>query len=97
MADDRNVMESGPPLLNHAEVLHDETGKLDWFLTAKLPLRDASGKTVGVIGIVRSHAGGRKLALSFSTVGKAIDCIRSSPGDYRVADLQSSSESQQGI
>lgn len=87
VSDDRQVMESGTPLLNHAEVLFDETGKLDWFSTTKLPLRDQNGKTIGVIGFARSHTGGKKLAASSSMVGKAIECIRSSPGDYRVADL----------
>ena len=89
VADDRKVMETGQPLINHAEVLFDETGKLDWFQTTKFPLRDRKGKTIGVIGIVRSHAGGRKLAASWSAVSQVIDCIRSSPAEYRVTDLAS--------
>ncbi|MGI9470160.1 MAG: helix-turn-helix domain-containing protein [Rubripirellula sp.] len=89
VADDRHVMETGQPLINHAEVLFDETGMLDWYLTTKLPLRDSRGKTIGVIGVVRSHAGGRKLAASYSAVSKVIECIRDSPGQYRVADLAS--------
>lgn len=87
LADDREVMETGNPLINRAEVLFDETGKLDWFQTTKLPLRDTRGKTIGVIGIVRSHAGGRKLAASWSAVSQVIDCIRTSPGEHRVTDL----------
>lgn len=86
-ADDRRVMETGRPITDHAEVLFDETGKLDWFLTTKLPLRDRKGKTVGVLGIVRSHESRRRLADSYSVVDQAIEHVRSSPAAYRVADL----------
>jgi len=86
-ADDRQVMETGEPIINQAEVLLDETGKLDWFQTTKLPLRSTKGKTIGVIGIVRSHAGGRRLAASYSAVSQVIDRIRTNPGAHRVTDL----------
>lgn len=87
VADDREVMDTGHSLINRAEVLFDETGKLDWFQTTKFPLRNTQGETVGVIGIVRSHARGRKLAASWSAVSQVIDCIRTSPGEHRVTDL----------
>ena len=87
VAGDRHVMDSGEPLINQAEVLFDETGKLDWFVTTKLPLRNGSGKSIGVIGIVRSHAGGRQLTASYSAVSEVIDCIQNNPGRHRVADL----------
>lgn len=87
VADDRRVMETGEPLINHTEVLFDETGKLEWYLTTKLPLRDRDGAMMGVIGIVRSHAGGRKLAASYSAVSQVIDRVRSRPGEHRVAEL----------
>ena len=87
MADDRRVMETGVPLINHVEVLLDESGRLDWFSTTKLPLRDGKGDTIGVVGIVRSHESGRKLAASYSVVGQVVEYIHASPGECRVADL----------
>ncbi len=84
---DQRVMETGEPLVNHVEVLLDGTGKLDWFSTTKLPLRSRQGKILGVVGIVRNHEGGRRLAASYSVVGEVVDCIRDDPARYRVADL----------
>ncbi len=50
-ADDLQVMESGTPLVNRVESLfNDQAGKLEWGSTTKLPVADASGRCIGVIG-----------------------------------------------
>ena len=90
VADDRRVIETGIPLVNHVEVLLDATGKLDWFSTTKLPLRNRNGKTVGVIGIVRNHESGRTIAASFPVVDIALKRIRANPGECSVADIANS-------
>ncbi|MEP6671080.1 MAG: helix-turn-helix domain-containing protein [Chthoniobacter sp.] len=51
--DDQKVIRSGKPLINRLEVWYDEQRNLDWFLTTKLPLRDRSGRVIGVMGITR--------------------------------------------
>lgn len=86
--DDRRVMETGEALLDQVEVLYDETGKLDWFSTTKMPLRDSAGKVIGVIGIVRSHEGHRSIAASHRAVSRVIEFVREDPGSaLRVSDL----------
>jgi PAS domain S-box-containing protein len=59
-ADDRQVLETGEPLLNSEEPsgIGENAG---WFSTTKVPLRDAAGKIVGLICIsqditARKHA-----------------------------------------
>jgi PAS domain S-box-containing protein len=49
--DDRRVMESGEPLLNFEEPQTREDGRQITLLTSKVPLRDASGSVVGILGI----------------------------------------------
>ena len=51
--DDQKVIRSGKPLINRLEVWYDEQRNLDWFLTTKLPVRDRTGKVIGVMGITR--------------------------------------------
>ena len=51
--DDQRVIRSGKPLINRLEVWYDEQRNLDWFLTTKLPVRDAKGRIIGVMGITR--------------------------------------------
>jgi len=50
-ADDQYVIETGQPLLNKEEYVLDEKGRKTWLLTSKLPLRDESGKIIGLVGI----------------------------------------------
>ena len=60
-ADDQEVIRSGQPLLNREERSVDETDKEMWVLTTKVPLRDSSGKIVGLVGIARDITEHRKI------------------------------------
>ena len=50
-ADDQAVMRSGQPRLNYEEPQRTPDGKTIWLRTSKVPLRDAEGNVVGVLGI----------------------------------------------
>ncbi|MBA4188627.1 MAG: AraC family transcriptional regulator [Planctomycetaceae bacterium] len=50
---DMTVLRTGQPILDHLELHWYEPHKPGWCLTTKLPLRDASGTIVGLIGISR--------------------------------------------
>jgi len=47
------ILESGQPLLDHIEETVDAEGGRHWFLTAKVPIRDAHGQIVSIVGINR--------------------------------------------
>jgi PAS domain S-box-containing protein len=49
-ADDQRVLH-GQPVLKREEFFFDEKSRKRWLLTSKLPLRDQSGKIVGLVGI----------------------------------------------
>ncbi|HEX2861141.1 MAG TPA: PAS domain S-box protein, partial [Lacunisphaera sp.] len=51
--DDQQVMRSGEPLVNREEMLYGPGGELRWQLTTKVPLRDAQGQVIGLVGIGR--------------------------------------------
>lgn len=48
---DRQVMESGRPMLNIEEPQHQSDGRQVTLLTSKVPLRDANGEIFGLLGI----------------------------------------------
>ncbi|HOE40655.1 MAG TPA: PAS domain S-box protein [Rhodoferax sp.] len=50
-ADDRQVMESGQPRLDFEEPQTSPDGKPLWLRTSKVPLRDAAGVVIGVLGL----------------------------------------------
>jgi sigma-B regulation protein RsbU (phosphoserine phosphatase) len=51
-ADDQKVI-AGKPVINREEFFLDEKGEKRWLLTSKLPLRNRSGKTIGLVGVGR--------------------------------------------
>lgn len=50
-ADDRTVIEEGRSVLGREEYYLDHDGHKRWLLTSKVPLRDASGGIVGLVGV----------------------------------------------
>lgn len=54
-ADEQAVMDSGVPLHDRVEpVIIQPSGERRWYLTSKVPLRDASGAVTGHVGISRN-------------------------------------------
>jgi PAS domain S-box-containing protein len=51
-ADDQKVIQ-GEPVINREEYFLNDEGEKRWLLTSKLPLRDPTGKIVGLMGIGR--------------------------------------------
>jgi len=53
-AEDQAIMESGAPIFNRERSTPDaSTGRMLWHLTTKVPLRDAAGAIIGVVGLNR--------------------------------------------
>jgi two-component system sensor histidine kinase/response regulator len=51
--DELKIIQSGEPLLNREETVLYHDGRSSSVLTTKVPLRDASGRVVGIMGIGR--------------------------------------------
>ena len=48
--DDLRAMQDGVAKVNYEEAQHRQDGKLRWLRTSKIPLTDAQGHTIGVLG-----------------------------------------------
>jgi len=53
LADDRFVIETGEALIGIEEQEVSPDGKVRWYSTTKVPLRDSAGKIIGLMGITR--------------------------------------------
>src|SRR5664280_1567910 len=53
LADEHALMRSGQMLHKEEPVQHKQSGEMRWSLTTKIPLRDDTGKIMGLMGIAR--------------------------------------------
>jgi PAS domain S-box-containing protein len=53
LADEQALMRSGQVLHKEEPVQHKQSGEMRWSFTTKVPLRDDTGKIVGLMGIAR--------------------------------------------
>jgi sigma-B regulation protein RsbU (phosphoserine phosphatase) len=51
LADDKQVLSGGPPILNSEKSDFGKEGDVHWSLTTKVPLRDLEGRITGVVGV----------------------------------------------
>lgn len=57
---EQEIMSSGKPLINIEEQSLDENGDTIYLSTTKIPLRDATGKSIGLVGIGRDITSRKK-------------------------------------
>jgi AraC-like DNA-binding protein len=72
MADDRKVMETGLPIFNRVESAPGLEGTPQLVVTNKIPLRDKSGRVIGVAGISRHVAQVKSAPAAQQKLAKAI-------------------------
>ena len=58
---DQQVMRSNLPIVDLEETLKDEAGHDQWFVTTKLPIKDAEDRIVGLVGVDRDVTRFRQL------------------------------------
>jgi two-component system cell cycle sensor histidine kinase/response regulator CckA len=76
-ADEQAIVETGQALLNHEESIVDpRTGASRWVLSSKVPVRDAQGQIIGLVGVTRDITEHKRLqaqllqAQKMETIGR---------------------------
>ena len=72
-ADDQKVLDSGRAVINREGSFTKPDGSVVWFLTSKVPLRDAAGHVTGLAGI----------NTDITDLKKSEDALRASEGKLR--------------
>ncbi len=78
--EDTRIMKSGEPLVDQVWLVPGADAQPRWYISTKMPLRDAKGRVIGIAGVMRAyeHAGGapgefRRLAPAIEHVLKKFD------------------------
>ncbi|UEX82485.1 EAL domain-containing protein [Shinella zoogloeoides] len=50
---EQEIIRTGKAALDMEELIRDSRGNLKWLLTSKLPVRDAAGAVIGLVGVAR--------------------------------------------
>lgn len=79
-ADDREVMESGCPVLNKEETQAQVDGREKVILTSKVPLRDKEGNVIGLIGMFADITDIRQADEKIRTQNKFLEDVINSLG-----------------
>ncbi|WP_294233011.1 AraC family transcriptional regulator [Prosthecobacter sp.] len=74
--DDEEVLSTGRPKLNIVELFFTDQGIPDWFVTNKLPLFDANGRIIGLMGTVQSFEGKKQVLQPYLQIDRALAYIR---------------------
>jgi AraC-like DNA-binding protein len=74
--DDLYVLTTGKPIIHRVAVWYNEQHILDWFVKNKFPIRNRSGKIIGLIVSIQSYEGMRSAHTPFSDISDAINYIR---------------------
>jgi len=80
-AEDLRVMADGLPMLNHVESEPGRGGSPRLVMTSKMPLRDAQGKVIGVIGLSREVTGTAPASLGVGRVARAVELFYARYGE----------------
>ena len=65
-ADDKQVLQTGLPIINREEPFAGPNGEQGWFLTSKYPLRDSQGAVIGLVGTCRNITEKRRADLALA-------------------------------
>ncbi|MBN1399038.1 MAG: PAS domain S-box protein [Bacteroidetes bacterium] len=86
-ADEQKIIQTGEPLIDREEeVINSRTGKINWHLTSKLPIKDNDGKIIGIVGISRDITESKLAGLKRK---EAEDAMRQSEERFRAVVEQS--------
>jgi AraC-like DNA-binding protein len=85
-ADDEKVITTGEPLLGIVELVLNQQGIPDWFITQKLPLFGKQGKIIGLMGAIQRYDIQRNVAAAGDAIAKAANAFRREPGKRWLMD-----------
>ena len=71
-ADDMTVISNDRAILNREELALDPSGGEHWMLASKVPLHDAQGKVIGLIGVCRDITVRRKAEDALTQANQAL-------------------------
>ena len=72
-ADEQRIIATGQPMIDKEEREDWKDGRVTWVSSTKMPLLDAAGKIIGIMGISRDITGRRRAEESLRMLGSAVE------------------------
>lgn len=86
--DDLKVLDHGEVIREKVELLTSADGVVDWFVTTKVPLKNARGRIVALAGLTREYHGDNRGFTIPDALGTALEHIRAHYAEaIRIGDL----------
>ena len=89
MADERQIVETGQPLIDHEEPTRNSEDQPLWYLTTKVPVHDAQGTVTALVGINRDITERKQAEKALrdgeATLRSFVDAL---PGPASLIDMQ---------
>jgi PAS domain S-box-containing protein len=73
--EDARVMDSGRALVDQAWLVQDSDGLPQWYLSSKLPVRDARGNVCGLAGVLRPFSRGSAAPAHYDRLTAACEFV----------------------
>lgn len=80
LADDMAVIHTGEPVLNRVEPIYQDPADLRWIRTTKVPLRDAEGNVIGLVGVGHDVTVERQIAEALHNSQERLDLALQAAG-----------------
>jgi len=81
VAQDESVLRNGTAILNQLELHFHAAGGRGWCLTNKLPLRNAEGQVIGLVGISRDLRATHERGGDYAAIADTVRHIQENPGE----------------
>ena len=92
-ADDQAVIQTGQSLINREEKVVTPAGETHWFLSSKIPLRNAAGNIIGLVGVGRDVTAIKEAEIKLEKTRKQAEAELSYERDLLRAFLDNSPDS----
>ncbi|WP_224240534.1 ATP-binding protein [Hyalangium gracile] len=79
---DRQVMESGTPILNLEEPIRHASGEQHTLLTSKVPLRDEAGHVIGMVGIYADITDRKRMEVELQKAKEAAEAAAGAKSEF---------------
>ncbi|KQV87194.1 diguanylate cyclase [Massilia sp. Root351] len=73
VVDDRTIIDTGEANLNQEDHMLFADGSMHWFLINKLPLHDAQGRIIGVLGTIEDISQRKQVEQTLALRGRALE------------------------
>jgi two-component system sensor histidine kinase/response regulator len=79
---EQRLLQSGEPIIGATQELTKPDGRVQWLSTTEVPIRDAEGKVMGLVGISRDITGQKLVEIELQTAKEAAEAANRTKSEF---------------